>query len=189
MKKKAKRKSAKKSPRKVNPTDLVRAGLGKLKKSDLVELLTSYASNDIEIRRDLEDKLAIEKPVELIISDIDSAIATATDFDDRDINRNFSFDYAAYEAVEKGLKQLIQQGELAEAQRLSLELMKQGSYQVECSDEGMMTEEIEDCLKPVIHAVKKEGGDEAIAWAKLMIAADRVGFICEQPLRQLASTR
>ena len=39
---------------------------------------------------------------------------------------------------------------------LSLELMKQGSYQVEMSDEGLMTEDIEDCLNVVLKALEEE---------------------------------
>ena len=38
---------------------------------------------------------------------------------------------------------------------LSLELMKQGSYQVEMSDEGLMTDDIEECLRVVVQALKK----------------------------------
>ena len=38
---------------------------------------------------------------------------------------------------------------------LSLELMNRGSYQVEMSDEGMMTEDIEECLQVVVKAVGK----------------------------------
>ncbi|KLU04977.1 hypothetical protein RISK_002970 [Rhodopirellula islandica] len=42
--------------------------------------------------------------------------------------------------------------------------MKRGSYQVACSDEGLMSYEIEDCLKPVIKAVKRVGGESAKQW-------------------------
>ena len=37
---------------------------------------------------------------------------------------------------------------------LALSLMKSGSEQVEMSDEGLMTADIEDCLRVVIKAVK-----------------------------------
>ena len=63
--------------------------------------------------------------------------------------------------------------------------MKDGSYQVESSDEGLMTDEISDCLKPVIRAVKAVGGDEAAKWAIDMQIADRVGFICDDELAEL----
>jgi hypothetical protein len=63
--------------------------------------------------------------------------------------------------------------------------MKDGSYQVESSDEGLMTDEISDCLKPVIRAVKVDGGAEAAKWAFEMQIADRVGFIWDDELAKL----
>ena len=48
-----------------------------------------------------------------------------------------------------------------------------------------MTDEISDCLKPVIRAVKAVGGDEAAKWALEMQNADRVGFICDDELAGL----
>lgn len=155
----------------------------------MVQFLVGFAKNHLDVRRSLENKLEIEKPVALLVHDVESAITTATDFDERDLNHNFDYDYDSYEAVEKGLKDLIKQGQIEEAKRLSLELMGKGSYQVECSDEGMMTEDIESCLKPVITAVKKAGGEPAKQWAFLMLMADRVGFISEKPLKQLQGAK
>lgn len=74
------------------------------------------------------------------------AIADATDFDEREINRNFDYDSEAYNEVKRNLASLIASGNLPEAMTLSLELMKQASLQVEMSDEGLMTDDIEDCL-------------------------------------------
>ena len=91
----------------------------------------------------------------------------------------------AYAEVQKGLSLLVELGHLADAKSLALKLMKDGSYQVECSDEGLMTDEIRECLKPVIRAVKAAGGDEAAKWAKDMQVADRVGFICDKELAEL----
>ena len=62
--------------------------------------------------------------------------------------------------------------------------MKDGSYQVECSDEGLMTDDISACLQPVIDAVKA-AGDDAAKWAFEMQIADRVGFICDKEFAQL----
>jgi hypothetical protein len=73
------------------------------------------------------------------------AIADATAFDRRDINRNFDYDYGAYEELKRNLDHMIDAGQLPLAMRLALELMKQGSYQVEMSDEGLMTPDIEAC--------------------------------------------
>jgi hypothetical protein len=38
---------------------------------------------------------------------------------------------------------------------LSLEMMKDRSYQVEMSDEGRMASDIEECLEVVVQALKK----------------------------------
>jgi hypothetical protein len=70
---------------------------------------------------------------------------------------------------------------------LSLELMQQGSYQVEVSDEGLMTDEIEACLQPVLKAIRKCDlpAAEVVTWCADMLRRDRVGFICEQELREM----
>ena len=173
----------------VSPNELIRSALSKCKKSDLIELLVEFSNEHLEVRRELESRLSVVKPVTLIVGDVESAIALATDFDERRMNYNFDYDYASYEVVEAGLKKLIQYEELEEAKRLSIDLMKQGSHQVECSDEGLMTQEIEDCLKPVIKEVKRQGGQQARQWAAEMIAADRVGFICDTELQKLAESK
>ena len=53
----------------------------------------------------------------------------------------------------------------------------------------MMTEDVEECLKVVIKALKKCGlpTGEVIAWCSTMLENDRVGFICERELRMLRS--
>ena len=63
--------------------------------------------------------------------------------------------------------------------------MRAGSHQVECSDEGLMTDEICDCLRPVIEAVEAAGGSKAAQWAREMSQADRVGVICHEELKEL----
>ena len=70
---------------------------------------------------------------------------------------------------------------------LALALMKRGSYQVEMSDEGMMTGEIEDGLKVVLEALKKCDlpAAEVIAWCSAMLESDRIGFIAREPLESL----
>ncbi len=73
------------------------------------------------------------------------------------------------------------------AMELSLQLMRQGSYQVEMSDEGLMTEDIEECLGAVFHALKKCDlpPDEVVDWCAEMSKSDRVGCICERELEAL----
>ena len=117
------------------------------------------------------------------------AIADATAFDRRDINRNFAYDDEAYGEVKRNLGRLIGSGQLQLAMRLALELMKQGSYQFEMSDEGLMTQDIEDCLDVVLQALAKRDlpAAEVIAWCSAMLDNDRVGFIARGPLQSLRS--
>jgi hypothetical protein len=70
---------------------------------------------------------------------------------------------------------------------LSLELMRQGSYQVEMSDEGLMAQDIEECLSVVVKALKKCDlpPSDVIAWCAEMSKKDRVGFIYERDLQAL----
>jgi hypothetical protein len=172
-----------------SPSDLIRSALSKCKKADLIDYLVEFSNQHLEVRRELETRLSVEKPVSLVVNDIESAIVLATDFDERRMNDNFDYDHESYQAVEKGLKKLIEHGELEEAKRLSIELMKRGSYQVACSDEGLMSYEIEDCLKPVIQAVKRAGGEQAKQWSAEMIRADEGGFICDVELGKLTGSR
>jgi hypothetical protein len=70
---------------------------------------------------------------------------------------------------------------------LSLELMDRGSYQVEMSDEGLMTDDIEACFKVVLAALRKCDlpAAEVVAWCAQMLRRDRAGFLCDQELRAL----
>jgi hypothetical protein len=89
--------------------------------------------------------------------------------------------------VQRNLARLVASGQLRPAMQLALEFMKQGSYQVEMSDEGLMTEEIEDCLGVLITALGKGAvpAEEGIAWCTAMLHSDRVGFVAREPLESL----
>jgi hypothetical protein len=164
---------------------LIEMQLQKRTKAELVAMILVIAKEHAVVARELEDRLTIEKPVDLLVADVSSAIDRATDFDERMMNRNFDVDWKAYADVQKGLSRLVKLGHLAVAKSLALKLMTGGSYQVECSDEGLMTDDICQCLKPVIQAVKAVGGGAAAKWAGDMQNADRVGFICDKELAQL----
>ena len=177
-----------KKPRKLSKTDrfpLIEKELRKETKADLIEMILMIAKDHAVVARKLEGRLDVEKPVDLLVADVSSSIDRATDFDERMMNYNFDVDWQAYADVQKGLSQLVDIGYLEDAKSLALKLMKDGSYQVECSDEGLMTDDISACLKPVIHAVKDAGGEEAARWANDMQIADRVGFICDEELAEL----
>ncbi len=173
-----------------SPTDSM-AGLGKAlakrSKKELLDVLLELAREDRRVLRRLTAQFEVAGAPKQLVASTRRAIADATEFDEREINRNFSYDYEAYGAVKRNLSRLIDLGELHLAMELSLELMKQGSYQVEMSDEGLMTQDIEDCLKVVIKALKKCDlrADEAIAWCSEMLASDRVGFISQEELQAL----
>jgi hypothetical protein len=156
-----------KKPRKLVKSErfpLIEKEIHKRTKAELVAIILAIAKEHAIVARECEDRLTIEKPVDLLVADVLSAIDRATDFDERMMNHNFDVDWQAYADVEKGLSLLVELGHLADAKSVALKLMKDGSYQVECSDEGLMTDEISQCLKPVIRAVKAAGGDEAVKW-------------------------
>jgi uncharacterized Zn finger protein len=157
------------------------------KKTELVDLLMELAREDRGILRQFTARLAVTMTVEELVAATRQAIAEATDFDEREVNRNFDYDYEAYSEVERNLTRLIESGQLRLAMDLALELMKDGSHQVEMSDEGLMTKDIDDCLTVVIKALAKCDlpAEEVIAWCSAMLDADRVGFIAEKALQSL----
>jgi uncharacterized Zn finger protein len=169
-------------------TDRLKATLAKCKKIELIDLIIEMAKTNRSIQRQLESQFEVEAPPEELIAATRVAIADATDFDDRKINYNFDYDYQAYSTVKRNLARLIELGHLREAMELSQELMSQGSYQVEMSDEGMMTEDIEECLHVVIKAIRNSdlSAENVTAWCASMTRQDRVGFICDSELAALA---
>jgi hypothetical protein len=162
--------------------------LTKCRKAELVAFLTILAEEDSRVMRWLQSELDVAEPSEATIIAARAAIADATDFDDRDINRNFDYDYEAYDAIARYFTKLIDAGCISSAMSLSLELMEQGSHQVEMSDEGMMTDDIEDCIKVVIKALKKKNTcppEDIIDWCAAMSMKDRIGFICDEEIQNL----
>jgi len=178
----------KRRPKKVVKTSDVaqrlRKAAAKRTKDQLLDLLVELAREDRAVLRRLAERIDLEASPQELVAATRQAIVDATDFDERDANRNFDYDYRAYGEVKRNLGRLIDQGELRLAMELSLELMKQGSYQVEMSDEGLMTQDIEECLAVVTQALKKCDlpPGEVIAWCAEMAKRDRMGFIFEREL-------
>jgi uncharacterized Zn finger protein len=174
----------KKSAKASDVAPRLRKALAKRTKDQLVEILVELASKDRQILRRLTERIDLESSPQELAAATRHAIADATDFDERDINRNFDYDYEAYGEVKRNLARLIDQGELRLAMDLSLELMKEGSCQVEMSDEGLMTQDIEECLAVVTQALTKCDlpPAEVIAWCAAMAKRDRVGFIFKREL-------
>jgi hypothetical protein len=183
------RKPKKPAPAKSRPESMseLRQALSRRKKAELVEALVELAQADRGVLRQLTARFDVAAAADELVAATHQAIADATAFDERDINRNFDYDYEAYSEVKRNLGRLIDSGQLRLAMQLSLELMKRGSYQVEMSDEGMMTEDLEECLSVVLKALKKCDlpADEVITWCSAMLANDRVGFIAREPLQSL----
>jgi len=177
----------KRAARSTDAAKSLRKALAKHTKDDLIDVLVELARDDRDILRRLAARFDLEAPPKELAVATRQAIADATDFVERDINRNFSYDYEAYREVKRNLSRLIELGQLPLAMELSLELMKEGSYQVEMSDEGMMSEDIEECLQVVIKALKKCDlpPGEVIAWCAKMSKSDRMGFICRGELQEL----
>ena len=167
--------------------DHLAQALTKRKKAELVDVIVEIARADRTMMRRLEARFAVQAPPDELIAATRQAIADATDFDERDINYSFSYDFEAYKAVEGSFGRLIDLGHLREAMNLSLELMSQGSCQVEMSAEGLMTQDIEECLQVVIKAIRKCDlpADDVVAWCAAMVKKDRVGFVCDKELRTL----
>jgi hypothetical protein len=171
------------------PTAELRAALTRKKKAELVDVLMELAGADRGILRQLTARFDVAPAPDDLVAATRQAIAEATAFDKRDINRNFAYDHQAYSEVRRNLGRLIGAGQLRLAMPLALELMKRGSYQVEMSDEGLMTEDIEDGLNEVLEALRKCDlpAAEVIAWCSAMLESDRIGFIAREPLQALRS--
>jgi hypothetical protein len=184
-----KRKPKKPTParKRAESTAELRQALTRRQKTELVDVLLELAQADRGLLRQLSARFDVAAAPDKLVAATRQAIADATNFDERDINRNFDYDYEAYREVQRNLGRLIASGQLRLAMQLALELMKQGSYQVEMSDEGMMTEDIEDCLSVVIQALTKGNvpAAEGLAWCSTMLANDRVGFIAREAIQSL----
>ena len=170
-----------------SPTTGLRQALTRRKKTELVDVLMELAQGDRGVLRKLTARFDVATAPDDLVAATRQAIADATEFDERDINRNFDYDDQAYSTVKRNLGRLIDSGQLRMVMQLALELVKQGSYQVEMSDEGLMTEEIEDCLNVVLKALRKcdLSATEVIAWCEAMLGNDRIGFIAREPLQSL----
>jgi hypothetical protein len=125
----SKRKSKKAAPagKRVVPGAELRKALTSRKKDELVKALMDLAQEDRGVLRQLTARFDVTAAPDELVATTRQAIADATDFDERDINRNFDYDYEAYEEVKRNLGRLIASGKLRPAMQLSLELMKQGS--------------------------------------------------------------
>jgi hypothetical protein len=185
----SRRKPEKAAPSRKRPESAapLRQALARRKKAELVDVLLELAEADRGVLRQLTARFDVAAAPDKLVDATRQAIADATAFDERDSNRNFDYDDEAYREVQRNLGRLIASGGLRQAMQLALELMRQGSYQVEMSDEGMMADDIEACLNVVVKALPKceLPAAEVIAWCSAMLEHDRVGFIARERLESL----
>ena len=161
--------------------------VAKQSKQVLQSALLELARSDVKIRRRLELQFGVEASPEDLVKATQQAIAAATDFDERDMNTNFDIDYDAYKTVQINFKRLAELGRIDELMELACKLSKSGSYQVMMSDEGLMTDQIESCLKVVTAAVarSKKSSPDVVKWCDQMIQADRDGLLDWTELEKL----
>jgi hypothetical protein len=173
--------------KRADPAAGLRKALARRTKAELMAVLLELARENRSILRQLTARYDVAAAPDELVAATRQAIVDATDFDERDINRNFDYDYEAYSEVKRNLSRLIDSAELPLAMQLSLELMKHGSSQVEMSDEGMMTDDIEDCLSVVLKALQRCDlpADTVTAWCSAMLDSDRVKCIATEHLQSL----
>lgn len=173
--------------KKVKSSNRLEDAVRKLAPNELADFVIEFARSNSTFRQKLTSQFGWEPSNRELFDETSKAIADATDFDEREMNRNFRYDDEAYEVVKRNFGKLVQSGRLRDAMALSLELISQGSYQVECSDEGLMRYEIEDCLKVVIEALQRADLPDAVVrkWCDDMMRKDRTGFIGTKHLHAL----
>ena len=165
----------------------LRQALSRRKKAELVDVLLELAEADRGVLRQLTARFDVAAAPDKLVAATRQAIAEATAFDARDVNHNFDYDDEAYREVKRNLGRLIASGQWRLAMELALDLMRRGSRQVEMSDEGLMTEDVEECLGVVLAALPKCDlpAAEVTAWCSTMLDNDRVGCIAREPLASL----
>lgn len=183
----ARQKALQKRSRKQTVASPLETALSKRTKSELIHLLIELARDDRTIEREIELRFPVKMSADALIEATRQAIVDATAYDSRQANHNFDYDYAAYETVARNFTQLLDMGELDAVMILALELMRMGSEQVEMSDEGLMSEDLEDCLWVAIEAVANSSlaDQEIIEWCDRLETLDAIGCHCDQELQQL----
>ena len=108
-------------PAQPGSTDALRQALTRRKKAELVDVLMELAEADRGVLRGLTARFDVATTPDELVASTRQAIADATAFDPRDINRNFAYDYEAYNAVKRNLNLLIASGQLRQAMSLARE--------------------------------------------------------------------
>ena len=157
------------------------------RKDTLIQLLTKLCDENIHARWSIEAKLEMPKSIDLILHDLREAIRLATKVDEKRLNYNFAVDWEAYAEVNRLMELLVSTGTRDEAMEIAIHFMEKASHQIECSDEGLMLEEVEACLQPVLKLLESLDEAQRASWAFRMQVADSVGLICHERLQSWSS--
>lgn len=168
---------------------LIAKALRTQRKDSLVQILTKLCDQNIHARWIIEAELAMTKPVEMVLHDLREAIHLATHIDEKRVNHNFAFDWYAYAEVKRLMEMLIALSAITEAMEIAVYYMGLASRQIEHSDEGMMLEEVEAGLQPILEALENHDETQRSTWALRMQSADQVGFVCHEKLEKWISNR
>ena len=102
---KRKPKKATSTRKRADTTAGLRKALTARSKAELVSVLLELAQADRKILRQLTARFDVTPAPTELIAATRRAIGDATDFDEREINRNFDYDYDAYDEVKRNLSQ------------------------------------------------------------------------------------
>jgi len=159
------------------------------RKDSLVQILGKLCDENIHARWITEAELGMTKPIDIVLHDLQDAIQIATHVDEKRMNHNFSFDWDAYAEVKRLMEMLVSLSAIAEAMEIAVHFMEKASRQIEYSDEGMMLEQVEAGLQPILEALENHDETQRSVWALRMQTADRVGFVCHEKLEKWTNNR
>ncbi len=163
---------------------LIDKALRRVRKDTLIQLLSRLCDESIYARWCIEAELEISKPLDLILHDLREAIRLATDAGDEPVNNNLTTDWKAYAEVKRLMELLVSAGALNEAMEIAIHFMEEASHQIEGSDEGMMLEDVEECLQPVLDALENFDETQRSSWAFRMQRSDCLGVVCRERLQR-----
>jgi hypothetical protein len=82
---------------------LIEGVLRKQSKAELIALLLAIGKKDLAVLRELETRLQVERPLDLLVAELSVAIGRATDFEAGGRRNDLDIDWEAYKDVKKGL--------------------------------------------------------------------------------------
>ena len=177
---------AKRKPRRVSPprdtrrakeATLIQAGLSQLGKEELAKIVFEQAKSNDDLWQELLERLKIEPTADSVTELIAWARRA---IDEATSSRDW---YGGdYEKVKELLNQLVDQGQADAVLELGRELNRRGERQVEMSDEGLMSDDIGECLVIVFDALAKSSLSpvEQMTWA-WEVGGDDGYCICTEP--------